>query len=164
MSIFYSPQEYPEEYKSWESMKDRCYRANNQAYARYGARGIRVCDRWRAPRNGFKNFMEDMGAKPSYEKTPNRKRPLYTLDRIDVDGDYCPENCRWATWEEQARNKTNNVLLTYKGETLSVTDWSKILGIKRSTIFARLRYGYTASEALCPKRYKSGPSPKKRIT
>lgn len=100
--------EYPEEYKSWASMRDRCINPNHKAYAIYGGRGIKVCDRWLELPNGFVNFIEDMGRKPSYERTATGGKPLYSLDRIDPDGDYCPENCRWTTWLVQASNKRNS--------------------------------------------------------
>lgn len=99
---------YPEEYKAWEGMLQRCYTKTNNAYKNYGGRGIKVADRWREKPYGFQNFMEDMGPKPSYERTATGGKPLYSLDRIDPNGDYTPENCRWATWLEQESNKRTN--------------------------------------------------------
>ena len=83
------------EYKSYDMMKQRCYNKNNTSYKHYGARGIKVCDRWLERPNGFKNFLEDMGSRPDG----------CSLDRIDVDGDYCPENCRWADNSVQMHNR-----------------------------------------------------------
>lgn len=80
-------------YPTWSTMKSRCYNKNNISYKNYGARGIKVCDRWL---NSFENFLKDMGEKPSDK---------HSLDRIDINGDYEPSNCRWATPEEQAINK-----------------------------------------------------------
>ena len=81
------------EYKSWDGMKSRCLNPNNDKYERYGGRGIKVCDRWA---NSFKDFLTDMGKRPSKK---------YSIDRIDNDGNYEPSNCRWATKAEQECNK-----------------------------------------------------------
>ena len=80
------------EYRSWQGMKKRCLDSTHVYYHHYGGRGITICDRWL---NSFENFLSDMGPRP----------PKTTLDRIDVNWDYLPDNCRWATWQEQARNK-----------------------------------------------------------
>jgi hypothetical protein len=88
--------EYPE-YESWRAMKKRCYYPKHQNYARYGGRGIRVCDRWL---HDFPTFLEDMGNKPS---------SIHTLDRKDNDGNYEPDNCKWATPKEQQNNRRNNI-------------------------------------------------------
>lgn len=99
---------YPEEYKSWASMRDRCLNEGHSSYSQYGGRGIKICERWLALPNGFVNFLNDMGPKPSYKRTVTGGKPLYSLDRIDPEGDYTPENCRWATWVEQEGNKRNS--------------------------------------------------------
>lgn len=115
-------------YETYRGMIKRCYLKTHFHYKDYGGRGIKVCDRWLG-KNGFDNFIEDMGKKPSG----------YSLDRIDNGGDYCPENCRWATSIEQASNKRNNKIITYKGETHIAAEWSRILGIRPGTFSERRR-------------------------
>jgi hypothetical protein len=84
------------EYKAWHNMKQRCYNKNNPGYKDYGERGIKVCERWY---NSFRNFLKDMGRKPS---------PELSLERINNDGNYEPDNCRWATQSEQLYNRRLN--------------------------------------------------------
>lgn len=103
--------EHRPEYIAWKAMKGRCYNPNNKQYNDYGGRGIEVCDRWL---NTFENFLADMGKKPT---------PAHSLDRIDVNGDYCPENCRWATREEQANNKRCCIMVEHNGKTQTFKQW-----------------------------------------
>lgn len=121
-----------------QAMIGRCYRKTNKSYPRYGGRGISVDYRWMG-RDGFKNFLEDMGDPPLE----------YTLDRIDNDGPYCKTNCRWATRTEQNNNTSHNVRITYNGETLTLTEWARRLGTRHTTIWHRIkRSGWTAEEAV----------------
>ena len=124
------------EYYTWAAMKSRCYQDNHPAYHNYGGRGITVCGRWF---DSFENFYEDMGNRPS---------KIHSIDRIDVNGDYCPENCRWGTLEEQNNNKTNNKYLEYDGEKLTIPQWSRKLGISRHVIYSRISAGWTTERII----------------
>lgn len=119
---------------SWQSMKTRCENPNASDYERYGGRGIRICERW----SSFDNFFADMGERPKNT----------TLDRIDVNGDYCPENCKWSDHVEQQRNKRSNVLYTYKGETKCVAEWAEHANISVVTLLSRLYKGWTFDKAI----------------
>lgn len=118
------------EYTIWAGILDRCYRKNNEAYPRYGGRGITVCDRWR---ESFENFYTDMGERPARE---------YSIDRINNDLGYSPDNCRWATGIEQCNNTRRNHILEFGGERLTVTQWARKLGIQRSTLNDRVQRGW----------------------
>jgi hypothetical protein len=120
------------------NMKNRCYREKDERYKDYGGRGIKVCDRWRGP-EGLQNFIEDMGERPEGTQ----------IDRVDNDGDYTPENCRWATVTENARHKRNTNYVTYKGETRNLSEWAEITGIPYKTLWARLfAQGWSVEDAL----------------
>lgn len=122
-------------YVTWQKMKDRCYNPNSHAYSKYGGRGIKVCERW----HDFNNFVYDMGEKPTKQ---------HTLDRIDNDGDYCPENCRWATQLEQQNNTSYNRNITIDGKTMSTSAWCRHYGIKLTTYYQRLKLGWDYYTAL----------------
>ncbi len=124
------------EYHSYNGMIARCYNTNLKRYKDWGGRGISVCERWL---ESFENFYEDMGPKPSNG---------YTIERIDNNGNYTPENCIWATQKEQGRNQRTNVHITYNNITLTVSEWSEKLGIKAATIYARVRKGKSPEECL----------------
>lgn len=129
-------------YAVWREMIKRCTIPENPHYYRYGGRGISVCREWME----FQNFYE-WAHSNGYD--PYAERGVCTIERIDNDGNYCPENCRWATYKEQANNKSNNYLIEYNGETKTVNEWSDIVGIKAMTIYNRLEdYGFTVAEAL----------------
>ena len=113
-------------YNAWINMKQRCQNANHAQAEDYGGRGIGVCERWA----DFASFLKDMGEKP----------PGRTLDRIDNDSGYSPDNCRWATRKEQNDNRRNNRLITYEGRTQTAKDWSKELSIPYTTILSRINH------------------------
>lgn len=122
---------------SWSSMLSRCRNKLHSSYKNYGGRGISVCQRW-VGKSGFQNFFSDMGARPNG----------MTLDRIDVNGNYEPHNCRWATIKEQHRNTRFNRLIEFNGETKTIAEFSEIYGINDSTLGSRIRSGWTAERAL----------------
>jgi hypothetical protein len=127
------------QYNAWRAVVNRCHREKDKDYTNYGGRGIFVCDRWQGD-HGFANLMRDMGP----------WRAGYTLERIDVDGPYSPENCRWATWKEQQRNRRDNKLLTYNGKTQCLSAWAEETGVNKTTIRVRLLRGLSPEEALRP--------------
>ena len=126
-------QEYLGELHVYTTMKHRCYSKKNKSYGAYGGRGIKVCDRWLG-KDGFQNFYDDMGARP-YEKNG---RP-YQIDRIDPNGDYCPENCRWLSVAKNQRNRRNNVYLILWGDKVCVSEACRMLNIKLSTVKESIR-------------------------
>jgi len=131
---------YTRIYKTWRNMKRRCTNEKSQNYYLYGGRGITFCDKWES----FEGFYEDM--KEGYDDT-------LQLDRIDVNGNYCKENCRWATLIENANNKRNTIYITYNNETKSSAEWAREIGAKNATITKRARLGYSAEECLFGKKY-----------
>lgn len=120
-------------YKSWLKMRQRVFDVNNNRYAEYGARGITICERWAS----FENFFSDMGERPDGR---------FSIERIDNNGNYCPENCRWATPKEQGRNTRSNCIITAFGETMCATDWAKKLGLQVGTFNMRRKLGWTMEE------------------
>lgn len=124
------------EYTAWAAMKDRCYNRNNvKNYKDYGGRGIIVCDEWL---HDFSKFLKDMGLKPTSK---------HSLDRKNVNGNYCKENCRWATQEEQANNTRTNKYITYKNKTQTLSQWCRELNLKYRTISRRLTDRWTVERA-----------------
>lgn len=126
-------------YGVYRTILSRCYTPTETSYDRYGAIGITVADVWRC-KDGYMNFKEWAMA--------NGYADGLTIDRIDVNGNYCPENCRWVSPYVQNRNKRNNVLITAGGRTMIESDWAKETGIRRQTIGSRLSRGWSAEEAL----------------
>jgi len=115
-------------------MLKRCTNKNQKDFHRYGGRGIKVCDRWR----NFNNFLKDMGNRPSG----------LTLERRDINDDYSPENCYWATRSQQSRNKSNNTIIEINGEKKILIEWLEYYDIKVSTYRQRLKRGWSQIEAL----------------
>ena len=124
-------------------MVQRCTNPRNKDFSYYGGRGISICDRWR---NSFSAFLEDIPERPSAK---------HTLERRDNSGPYSPENCCWATRKEQGRNQRSNVMVTFQGKTLCVSDWANELGISKGTIARRLRK-WTTEKALTTKMRSRG--------
>jgi hypothetical protein len=133
------------EYRAWCKMKERCNCTTSKDYARWGGRGIRVCERWQ---NSFTAFLHDMGPRPT---------PKHTLERLDNNGPYSPENCIWATRTRQARNTRNTVFLTWNNETHCISEWSEIVPISQRTIAERYRAGWPVERILTtpPRRWPS---------
>lgn len=133
----FTKKNFPSEYNSWNSMNGRCYSNKNPSYHLYGEKGITVCDRWR---KSFKNFLEDMGAKPN---------ATYSLDRFpNKNGNYEPSNCKWSTPKEQSNNKNNNNLIEINGETLNITQWSEKTKLNRNVLASRIRQGWKGSKII----------------
>jgi len=121
-------------YVIWQDMKGRCYNINNKRFNSYGGRGITVCDEWKNDFYAFQKWSEKTGY------NPEAKRGECTIDRINNNLGYYPDNCRWVTNIAQANNKRTNVFLTYKGQKKTIAEWSRITGIKQGTIQARIKY------------------------
>lgn len=139
-------------YKVWHAMIERCRNPNNAAWADYGGRGIQVCDRWER----FAAFRDDMGPRP----------PKGTLERIDVDGGYTPENCRWATAKEQANNRRNNSRISFGGRTLTISQWAEETGLSKTCIIYRLGAGWPLDRCLtqpADRRIQDRVKPRRRI-
>ncbi len=135
------------EYGIWLGVKKRTGDKNNVAYERYGGRGITMCDRWR---DSFETFYKDMGPRPT-----NR----HTLERKDNSMGYAPENCVWATYQEQARNRRSNRILTFRGESMPAIAWAERYGMEDQVLCRRLKKGWSIEKSLTePVRcYKKAP-------
>ena len=147
-------------YKTWESMKSRCYNKNDNKYDKYGGRGIKVCDEWLG-KNGAKNFAEWAYANGFDE---NKHQKEQSIDRIDVNGNYEPSNCRFTNAKIQANNRTNTIFIEYKGKTQSLQEWADELKISEATIRWRLSKGYSTERALTDKVKKVSNTKKKYLT
>ncbi len=121
-------------YRSWRAMLERVCNPRNNRFYRYGGRGIKVCSEW----HDFETFRADMGECP----------PAHSIDRIDNDGNYCKENCRWSSRQTQARNNSRNNLVTFEGETLPIIAWAERAGVPYKTFHFRLRTGWDFARAM----------------
>ena len=122
-------------WRRWLGMVERCHLPSNDKFHLYGARGIKVCERWRS----FPNFIEDMES--SYFDGA-------TIERVNNDGDYEPSNCKWADSKEQGRNKRNNMIIEHNGERLTLSTWAERSGMSRVLISRRIRTGWNTALAL----------------
>jgi hypothetical protein len=123
-------------YRTWQGMISRCYNPKNPAFHHYGGRGIGVCSRWK---DSFENFLSDMGERPSRN---------HSIERKNVNGNYAPDNCIWATSREQSRNKRNNKFITINNETLPLIDWCERHGVPYLRTLKRLGRGWNPKDAL----------------
>lgn len=138
--FFVHGQSHESTYNTWSQLLDRCRNPNNKGWKNYGGRGIAVCERWHT----FANFLADMGHRPS---------PELTIERIDNNGNYEPSNCRWATRNDQMRNRrTSRPLLTFRDRTMSIVDWAAITGLNYYMIHSRLRLGWSVEQTLTTPR------------
>lgn len=126
-------------YAVWNSMRQRCNNPNNHAYANYGGRGISICKEW----DDYAVFRE-WALSSGYDESAIRGK--YTLDRIDVNGNYSPDNCRWLDMTGQARNRRNKIDITYNGETHTLKEWSDVLGINYDTMWVRYNKGLSVEQ------------------
>lgn len=143
MTVHGATRDNPRLYSAWINMKDRCNNPANKYYADYGGRGITVCGEWE---NNVVSFVEWALLNGYDEKL--------TLDRVDNNGNYCPENCKWSTPKEQSRNTRRNLNITIKGETRIAAEWAKILGINAATLAARYHKGERGDVLIRPSSKK----------
>lgn len=139
-------QRNPRLYSLWNTMRHRCEDPKRESYQRYGGRGIKVCQEWHDA-NTFMDWAESHGYKPGLQ-----------LDRIDNDGDYSPENCRWVTAKENSRNKRTNRLLTINGKTKTVSEWCEVYDVSPYTVYWWIREkGYKYAEKKVQSRNTRAP-------
>lgn len=130
------------EFSTWTDIQTRCYNPKTKSFSDYGGRGIRVCDHWLL---SFENFLTDMGVRPSAG---------HSIERNDVNGNYEPNNCRWATMSEQARNKRNTRFIEVNGVTKRLQEWAEQTGLTASAIHLRVKAGVVGSALIAPSQRK----------
>lgn len=139
-------------YAIWSEMIARCNNPDHRVYQRYGGRGIRVCRRWQG-RNGYRNFCNDMGERPSN---------AHSLERNRNNAGYTPSNCVWATRNKQNRNRRNTRMLTYNGIAKPAMEWAEEHGVSRGLLYNRLKLGWPVERILTsPVTEKTGPKAEK---
>lgn len=131
------------EFRTWTHLRGRCNNPTDSAYAGYGGRGIKVCERW----DSFANFLADMGPRPKGT----------SIDRIDNDGDYCPENCRWASSTQQGRNRRTTRMVEWEGRRLSLSDFCDQMRLNYERVYHRVQRGYTIEQAISPLDFRITP-------
>ncbi len=124
-------------YKTWYDMKNRCMNSKLRAYKNYGGRGIKVCEEWRCNFRSFYFWAVNFGY-----------RPELTLDRIDVNGDYSPENCKWSTYLEQNQNKRNVIQIEHKGSVKTVAAFARDNGVSKHVLYKKLKKGLSIQEIM----------------
>ena len=132
-------------HRIWDNMKTRCLNKNSPAFRFYGGRGITICEEWLNDRSKFFEWALSNGYSDNL-----------TIERIDNDKGYYPDNCAWVTKEMQYKNKRQNIMITYDGKTLCAEDWSKVTGIPSMTIRWRYKHGWSAERTLTTKPYTKG--------
>lgn len=137
-------------WKSWQQMKTRCYNPNSKDFPRYGARGIEVCERWQ---HSFESFLADMGPRPTG----------LTLDRVDSNLGYSPENCRWANSQQQGENTCRVIKIEINGVVKSLSYWAEQYGLTPSLSWKRIQRGWLPVDAVTTPRGVSGEKIKARL-
>ena len=124
-------------YKEWSKIKQRCNNKNNDRWSDYGGRGIKVCKEWEESYEAFCDWAMENGYQDDL-----------TIDRIDVNGNYEPGNCRWITNQAQQHNRRNNHYITYNGETRTITEWARMYGLSENGLVHRIQRGWSVERAL----------------
>lgn len=136
-NFFRHGETYSPEWRAWVHLKGRVKNKNDTRFHVYGARGITVCKRWE---NSFKNFLSDMGKRPSKS---------HSIERINNDKGYCPSNCRWATDKEQANNRSSNIKISFKNRIQNLGQWAEELSIGYGKLYREYRKGRAEALLMC---------------